>query len=320
MTLKITISTPPANRQELSEALGGNPAAVRRFETMTRDITINLPGEIEEVNGTAEGGLALAQLVQKLLAALDTEVHSASSITSMIAAVAARLAADDGGALAPVPVQVTIEESASPVAVVLPPSDDMPGAVSLPAPAAEDVSDVLGALLGFIQRAFADPPALGSDLPAPVAATTLSAAGNEALTYGSAGGQSIPNNAATTLTGWTQITDRLNANFNASSGVYTAPATGYYLVSAQIIFNTVPPAAIGDQFDLYVLVNGTVEVVASKFAESTTSNYQPVSMAARLFQLNAGDQIKLQAFQNSGVGCTLMATSAENWLTIAQIP
>ncbi|AOJ10339.1 hypothetical protein [Burkholderia mayonis] len=308
MTLKITISTPPANRQELSEALGGNPAAVRRFEAMTRDITINLPGEIEEVNGTAEGGLALAQLVQKLLSALDTEVHSASSIASMIAAVAARLAADDGGALAPVPVQVTIEESASPVAV------------SLSAPAAEDVSDVLGALLGFIQRAFADPPALGSDLPAPVAATTLSAAGNEALTYGSAGGQSIPNNTATTLTGWTQITDRLNANFNASSGVYTALATGYYLVSAQIIFNTVPPAVIGDQFDLYVLVNGTVEVVASKFAESTTSNYQPVSMAARLFQLNAGDQLELQAFQNSGVGCTLMATSAENWLTIAQIP
>ncbi|TGB34401.1 hypothetical protein [Burkholderia thailandensis] len=319
MTIKITISTSAANRKELAEAFGQNQSAVRRLEAMTRDITINLPDAIDHVGGTADDALALAQLVQALLAALDTEVHSASSVSAMIAALSAQRSAEDE-ARCSVPVQVAPDEIAQPVPIAIPAVDEGMAPAMLPPHVADDVPDVLGSLMGFVRRTFDEPPALGSDIAAAVSATTLSASGNEALTYGSAGGQSVPNNLATTLTGWTQIVDRLGANFNASTGIYTAPATGFYLVGAQIIYSTVPPAAIGDQFDLYVLVNGTVTVVASKFAESTTSNYQPVTMAARLFHLSAGDQLELQAFQNSGSSVALMATSAENWISISQIP
>ncbi|MBF3825415.1 hypothetical protein ISF98_29175 [Burkholderia pseudomallei] len=408
MTVKITISTPVANRKELAEAFGENQSAVRRLEAMTRDITINLPGEIQEVSGTADDAFALAHLVQTLLAALDTDVHSASSVSAMIAALAARRAAEEDAALASVPVQITVEDGFPPVAIALPAPDDAPVPVPIPPQAADDAPDVLAALMGFVLRTFATPPDLGNDIPAAVTATTLtattvtastpiavssggtgdstltahgvligegtspihtttagttgqmllgstgadpafgnnptisggtidnapvggttassgkfttlSASGNEALTYGNASGQSIPNNTATDITNWTKIVDRLNANFNATTGVYTAPATGYYLISAQIIYSSIAPAAIGDQFNLYLLINSSVVVVSSHFSETVSANFQPVSMVGRLHFLNAGDTVKLQAFQNSGSTDTLVSTSAENWITITQIP
>ncbi|OMT68726.1 hypothetical protein AQ764_14200 [Burkholderia pseudomallei] len=320
MTVKITISTPVANRKELAEAFGENQSAVRRLEAMTRDITINLPREIQEVGGTADDAFALAHLVQTLLAALDTDVHSASSVSAMIAALAARRAAEEDAALASVPVQITIEDGLPPVAIALSAPDDATAPVPVPPQTADDAPDVLAALMGFVLRTFATPPDLGNDIPAAVSATILSASGNEALTYGNASGQSIPNNMATDITNWTKIVDRLNANFNATTGVYTAPANGYYLISAQIIYSSIAPAAIGDQFNLYLLINGSVVVVSSHFSETVSANFQPVSMVGRLHFLNAGDTVKLQAFQNSGSTDTLVSTSAENWITITQIP
>ncbi|VBK79251.1 hypothetical protein [Burkholderia pseudomallei] len=320
MTVKITISTPVANRKELAEAFGENQSAVRRLEAMTRDITINLPREIQEVSGTADDALALAQLVRALLAALDTDVHSASSVSAMIAALAAHRAAEEDAALASVPVQITIEDGLPPVAIALSAPDDATAPVPVPPQTADDAPDMLAALMGFVLRTFATPPDLGNDIPAAVSATTLSASCNEALTYGNASGQSIPHNTATDITNWTKIVDRLNANFNATTGVYTAPATGYYLISAQIIYSSIAPAAIGDQFNLYLLINGSVVVVSSHFSETVSANFQPVSMVGRLHFLNAGDTVKLQAFQNSGSTDTLVSTSAENWITITQIP
>lgn len=320
MTVKITISTPVANRKELAEAFGENQSAVRRLEAMTRDIITNLPREIQEVSGTADDALALAQLVRALLAALDTDVHSASSVSAMIAALAAHRAAEEDAALASVPVQITIEDGLPPVAIALPAPDDATAPVPVPPQTADDAPDVLAALMGFVLCTFATPPDLGNDIPAAVSATTLSASGNEALTYGNTSGQSIPNNTATDITNWTKIVDRLNANFNATTGVYTAPATGYYLISAQIIYSSIAPAAIGDQFNLYLLINGSVVVVSSHFSETVSANFQPVSMVGRLHFLNAGDTVKLQAFQNSGSTDTLVSTSAENWITITQIP
>lgn len=62
--IKITISTPPANRKELAEAFGQNQSAVRRLEKMTLDVRVNLPDAIEEVAATDQQNfLFLAMLV-----------------------------------------------------------------------------------------------------------------------------------------------------------------------------------------------------------------------------------------------------------------
>ncbi|WP_412021540.1 hypothetical protein [Burkholderia cepacia] len=62
--IKITISTPPANRKELAEAFGQNQSAVRRLEKMTLDVRVNLPDAIEELAQTEQQNFVfLAMLV-----------------------------------------------------------------------------------------------------------------------------------------------------------------------------------------------------------------------------------------------------------------
>jgi hypothetical protein len=56
----ITISTPPANRQLLSEAFGMNQTAVRYLESMVRDITINIPDAID--NSSAAAAIQFLQM------------------------------------------------------------------------------------------------------------------------------------------------------------------------------------------------------------------------------------------------------------------
>ena len=64
--------------------------------------------------------------------------------------------------------------------------------------------------------------------------STLTAVANDALLYAS-GGQTIPANSLTVVTGWSAKFDRNGTNFNAASGFFTAPVNGYYQVSFSAI-------------------------------------------------------------------------------------
>jgi hypothetical protein len=58
----ITLSTKPANRKELAEAFGQNQSAVRRLESMIKDITVTLPDAIDNSSGSAAVQLLAMQL------------------------------------------------------------------------------------------------------------------------------------------------------------------------------------------------------------------------------------------------------------------
>ena len=64
--ITVTVSTSPANRKEIAEAFGGNQSAVRRIESLTRDVTVTLPDAVGSVSDMAAQALALAQALQQL--------------------------------------------------------------------------------------------------------------------------------------------------------------------------------------------------------------------------------------------------------------
>lgn len=80
----ITISTSPANRKEIAEAFGNNQSAVRRIESLTKDVTVNLPDAIDGSVTVAEQALALAEALQQVpfaLASASAEVPNAAVLT-----------------------------------------------------------------------------------------------------------------------------------------------------------------------------------------------------------------------------------------------
>ena len=148
--------------------------------------------------------------------------------------------------------------------------------------------------------------------------TTLNASGNDALEYGNTSGQSIPNNSAATITGWTKVSDRLNANFNASTGVFTAPASGAYLVTTKLAFSAAA-TGVGDQYSVTIIANGGIVDNGQYFAE-TAASIGRVVRASAVVNLVAGQTVSIQAFQNSGAAIALSTTSAVNTLSIARVP
>lgn len=164
----------------------------------------------------------------------------------------------------------------------------------------------------------ASPTFTGTVTTAALSATTLSASGNDALVYQNASGQSIPNASTTTVTNWTKLFDRVNANFNAATGVFTAPATGYYRVSATCQF-VATAGAVSNQMGWVVTANGAVVAQSPYLIEAAGSTPRAVSVDT-IVSLSAGQTLTLGLYQNTGAALALSNTAANNWIAINRIP
>ncbi len=150
--------------------------------------------------------------------------------------------------------------------------------------------------------------------------TTLSANGNDALTYENTSAQSIANNAATTVTGWTKSFDRLNANFNASTGIFTAPATGYYHVDAGLLYASATASLTNESFQVQVVGNGATLCTGQGRSQQTASSVGYSATTSCLVSLTAGQTIAVQAFQNSGSTVALATAAGGSYVSIHRIP
>lgn len=154
--------------------------------------------------------------------------------------------------------------------------------------------------------------------PGIIATGSISAGGNDALLYGNSSGQSIPSGTATTVTGWTKVTDRLSASFNASTGIFTAPATGYYFISAALQYGT-SVSTIGNQFAIEIIANSVGICSGIDFSQSATSDSHFVN-ASCMTSLSAGQTAFIQAFQNTGSSEAITTNPATNYITIYRVP
>ncbi|CAE6939317.1 hypothetical protein R69608_05148 [Paraburkholderia nemoris] len=130
-------------------------------------------------------------------------------------------------------------------------------------------------------------------------------------------GQSIPNNAATTVTGWSTSYDA-NSNFNASTGTFTAPVAGDYYVSGQLVVTGT--STVNDVFDALVVANGTTWSVANAPVASASVTQNTVQFGSYVHIGTAGQTIVIKALQNSGSAQTLSTSTAMVYLSIVQVP
>lgn len=165
----------------------------------------------------------------------------------------------------------------------------------------------------------ASPTFTGTVTTAALNATTLNASGNDALMYTNTSAQSIPNNTATTITTWTKTFDRVNANFNASTGTFTAPATGIYQVSAQLAWAGAA-AVVQSVYSVSIVANGATVATGRFQMEVSTTVLGPVVNASALVSLTAGQTIVIQALQSSGGAYALTAGAGLNFLSINRVP
>lgn len=164
----------------------------------------------------------------------------------------------------------------------------------------------------------ASPPAIGGTAANTGAFTTLSASGNDALLYQTTNAQSLTSGADTVITNWTKVFDRVNANFVASTGVYTAPVTGFYYVSAGLTLATATTVA-SDRFQISIAVNGVdvLQGFTSEQAATTVALYAGIS---GLVQVTAGQTITIKAMQNNGISQSLNPTAINNFISINRVP
>jgi hypothetical protein len=110
----------------------------------------------------------------------------------------------------------------------------------------------------------------------------------------STSGQSIPNNAITLVTWDASKTFDTNGALNTGSGVFTAPETGYYNVSAKTSY--VSGLTAGNTIIVYIFKNGAQ--YSREFVISQGALAMPI--IADLLFLAKGDTVDIRAYQNSG--------------------
>lgn len=129
---------------------------------------------------------------------------------------------------------------------------------------------------------------------------------------------SLTNNAATVISGWVTTFDA-NSNFTAATGIFVAPATGYYMVSAQVVTATAAIAA-GTVVSLTILNNGANAAAGeTSYPTASGANSPMCVQATALLSVTSGQQIKINVFQNSGGAVNTTTGAAATYLSIVQV-
>ena len=116
-------------------------------------------------------------------------------------------------------------------------------------------------------------------------------------------GQTVPNNGSVTLDSWTEMTDT-NGDFDPSSGVFVAPRTGNYTVSATIGFQVANNYS--GWVECWINVNGSsTSYKSSTAAVSNGSNITPGASITMTLPLTAGDQVTIGVYNATGDSRTI---------------
>jgi len=138
-----------------------------------------------------------------------------------------------------------------------------------------------------------------------------------AARYTSNNGQSIGTASAQTVI-YEDLIEDTHGSYNTSTGIYTAPLSGWYAVNATTTFAALATAPSNITFITVEKNGATVSRVNIEFdgtitADNTTSN------VTTLINLAKGDTINIDLFQNSGGSEALVGAGDRNTFSIARI-
>jgi hypothetical protein len=113
------------------------------------------------------------------------------------------------------------------------------------------------------------------------------------------------NNTNVNITGYTPTFDT-HGTWNASTGTYVVPVSGFWKVNAFHAFNA-GAGTVSAAFVTRLYVNGvlTADMTRSDVIPASYNGAANVAASSKMFRLNAGDIITFRAFQNTGNTQTL---------------
>jgi hypothetical protein len=132
-------------------------------------------------------------------------------------------------------------------------------------------------------------------------------------------GQSISNNAVATVTNWTNIFTQNAAEWNPTTGVFTATKAGVYLVSTNLTYASVANTANGQQINVAIRKNTTDQVISMQLTSAATTSLRSTGAATGVVSLAVGDTVDIRAYHNLGNTATLSTQAALCSITIQQI-
>ncbi|MFN1218042.1 hypothetical protein ACKW6Q_13815 [Chryseobacterium kwangjuense] len=107
----------------------------------------------------------------------------------------------------------------------------------------------------------------------------------------------VPYQVSTGISGWMEISDP-TANFTPSTGIFTAPRTGVYLVSFTYDFVRIPIASGYFSEARYVVNGNTVVKKCVKSFSNTSKQAQVAGSCVAGVQLNKGDTFQPHIYQS----------------------
>jgi hypothetical protein len=133
-------------------------------------------------------------------------------------------------------------------------------------------------------------------------------------------GQSIPNGSVdTVITNWTETTDT-TGSFDATTGIFTAPRTGNYSITANTGTSAGNAWTVTDGWRTFISVNGT-NIARNTCNAQATATYVLNSAVAVNYRLTAGDTVTMGVSNGrTGGAVTLNTTSPVNTFSIVEIP
>jgi hypothetical protein len=130
-------------------------------------------------------------------------------------------------------------------------------------------------------------------------------------------GQSIPNATITVVTGWSTEVNTVGSNWVPSTGIFTCPTAGYYLVSGAFLFTSTAWVATAQQ-EIYVEQNSSTLHAGFNSMSTAATDYKQVQITLILL-CAAGDTIKVAAFQTNGAAVALWTDAHFNYFSIVQV-
>jgi hypothetical protein len=129
-------------------------------------------------------------------------------------------------------------------------------------------------------------------------------------------GTSIVNGATGILTYDTVKTYDTNVALNASTGVFTAPETGYYEASFRAALISGGGFGVGEQFSIYLYKNAVL-YASGQAIIATAANTQSIAcIGSTGVYLIKGETLDVRTFQDSGANITLSTSAAANYFSV----